>query len=368
MLIRGPVCRVVLGTACSQVRWQLPPITIRSPWPRSWPQRRAAAARAQQQRARFAERRRSRPWCPRSSCGRCGRRARPRCRGRRGRGTARRCANGSPSSGRSARRARLERRRARDRAAASPRRRSASSRGTSTTRSYIWRRSARHGTVSRSRSNSTSAPRNQPRCTSIHAPSDSSVRCGRSGVVTTGSSSAIPAARPGSRVRSWPRKLNPNESATPAVPESLRLRIMPSCIGAATGPGAASDGVYGVRQDAGRPTRPTGARLAVVADGRSTLKHLAEATGLSVSAVQARVRRLEADGIIRGYAADVDPEALGLPLAAIIAITPRDPEHEYDIPDRLGRPDRDRVAATRWRATTASCCSSGSRRRWRWRR
>jgi Lrp/AsnC family transcriptional regulator, leucine-responsive regulatory protein len=73
----------------------------------------------------------------------------------------------------------------------------------------------------------------------------------------------------------------------------------------------------------------------LVADGRATLKNLAEATGLSVSAVQARVRRLEHDGVIRGYNADIDPQALGLPLAAIIAITPRDPDHEYDIPDRL---------------------------------
>jgi Lrp/AsnC family transcriptional regulator, leucine-responsive regulatory protein len=55
-----------------------------------------------------------------------------------------------------------------------------------------------------------------------------------------------------------------------------------------------------------------------------------------VSAVQARVRRLESDGVITGYAAEVDPEALGLPLAAIIALTPRDPEHEYDLPDRIG--------------------------------
>jgi MftR C-terminal domain len=32
-LIRGPVARLVFGTACSKVRWQLPPITSRSPWP-----------------------------------------------------------------------------------------------------------------------------------------------------------------------------------------------------------------------------------------------------------------------------------------------------------------------------------------------
>ena len=74
---------------------------------------------------------------------------------------------------------------------------------------------------------------------------------------------------------------------------------------------------------------------ALVLDGRATLKSLAEATGLSVSAVQARVRRLETSGIITGYTALVDPEAIGLPLAAIIAITPLDPANEYDIPERL---------------------------------
>jgi Lrp/AsnC family leucine-responsive transcriptional regulator len=74
---------------------------------------------------------------------------------------------------------------------------------------------------------------------------------------------------------------------------------------------------------------------ALCQDGRATLRTLAEISGLSVSAVQARVRRLEADGVIKGYSALVDPEALGLPLAALIAITPRDPDHEYDIPDQV---------------------------------
>jgi Lrp/AsnC family leucine-responsive transcriptional regulator len=73
----------------------------------------------------------------------------------------------------------------------------------------------------------------------------------------------------------------------------------------------------------------------LIADGRTTLRTLAGETGLSVSAVQARVRRMEAEGVIRGYSADVDPEAVGLPLAAVVAITPLDPSHEYDIPDRL---------------------------------
>lgn len=74
---------------------------------------------------------------------------------------------------------------------------------------------------------------------------------------------------------------------------------------------------------------------ALVADGRAPLRTLAEATGLSVSAVQARVRRLESERVIAGYTARVRPESLGLPLAAIVAVTPLDPEHEYDIPERL---------------------------------
>jgi Lrp/AsnC family leucine-responsive transcriptional regulator len=74
---------------------------------------------------------------------------------------------------------------------------------------------------------------------------------------------------------------------------------------------------------------------ALVVDGRATLKSLAETSGLSVSAVQARVRRLEATGVITGYTALLDAAALGLPLAAIIAITPLDPASEYDIPQRL---------------------------------
>jgi Lrp/AsnC family transcriptional regulator, leucine-responsive regulatory protein len=73
----------------------------------------------------------------------------------------------------------------------------------------------------------------------------------------------------------------------------------------------------------------------LLADGRSTLKTLGEITGLSVSAVQARVRRLEMDGVIRGYTALLDAESIGLPLAALIAITPLDPAQPDDAPDQL---------------------------------
>jgi Lrp/AsnC family transcriptional regulator, leucine-responsive regulatory protein len=73
----------------------------------------------------------------------------------------------------------------------------------------------------------------------------------------------------------------------------------------------------------------------LAADGRTTLAALGTRAGLSTSAVQARVRRLEATGAIKGYAAAVNYEALGLPLAAFIAITPLDPAQPDDAPQQL---------------------------------
>jgi Lrp/AsnC family leucine-responsive transcriptional regulator len=73
----------------------------------------------------------------------------------------------------------------------------------------------------------------------------------------------------------------------------------------------------------------------LVADGRATLAELAASAGLSVSAVQSRVRRLEARGVVSGYAARVDPEAVGHLLSAFVAITPLDPSQPDDAPARL---------------------------------
>ena len=73
----------------------------------------------------------------------------------------------------------------------------------------------------------------------------------------------------------------------------------------------------------------------LVADGRATLSNLAEKAGLSVSAVQSRVRRLESRGVIRGYTARIDPEAVGQMLSAFVAITPLDPSLPDDAPARL---------------------------------
>ena len=70
-------------------------------------------------------------------------------------------------------------------------------------------------------------------------------------------------------------------------------------------------------------------------DGRMSFTELAQQTGLSVSAAQQRVRRLERRGVIRGYAALVNPDDAGLPLTAFISIKPFDPAAPDDAPSRL---------------------------------
>jgi Lrp/AsnC family leucine-responsive transcriptional regulator len=70
-------------------------------------------------------------------------------------------------------------------------------------------------------------------------------------------------------------------------------------------------------------------------DGRCSFTDLAERVGLSVSAVHQRVRRLEQRGVIRGYTARLDIEAIGLPLTAFVSLTPIDPAAPDDYPQRL---------------------------------
>ena len=54
------------------------------------------------------------------------------------------------------------------------------------------------------------------------------------------------------------------------------------------------------------------------ADGRLSFHELGRRIGLSAPAVAERVRRLEDAGVIAGYAARVDPQRAGLPVAAFI--------------------------------------------------
>ena len=70
-------------------------------------------------------------------------------------------------------------------------------------------------------------------------------------------------------------------------------------------------------------------------NGRMSFTELARQAGLSVSAVHQRVRRLETDGVITGYVALCNPDAIGLPLTAFVSIKPFDQAAPDDVPDKL---------------------------------
>lgn len=60
---------------------------------------------------------------------------------------------------------------------------------------------------------------------------------------------------------------------------------------------------------------------ALAGDGRLSMAALAARVGLTKTPVQARVRRLEAEGFIRGYAALIDRERLGEGHIAFVQVT-----------------------------------------------
>ena len=70
-------------------------------------------------------------------------------------------------------------------------------------------------------------------------------------------------------------------------------------------------------------------------DGRMSYTDIGKETGLSTSAAQQRVRRLEQRGVIKGYRAVFDSAELGLMVTAFVAIKPFDPSQPDDAPERL---------------------------------
>lgn len=56
-------------------------------------------------------------------------------------------------------------------------------------------------------------------------------------------------------------------------------------------------------------------------DARMPNSALADAVGIAPSTCHGRVRRLHALGVIRGFYADIDPAAIGLPLQAMISVS-----------------------------------------------
>jgi Lrp/AsnC family leucine-responsive transcriptional regulator len=70
-------------------------------------------------------------------------------------------------------------------------------------------------------------------------------------------------------------------------------------------------------------------------DARATFADVGARVGLSPSSVHERVRKLEQQGVIRGYRAVVDPGAIGLFVTALVAASPLDPRQPDDLPDRV---------------------------------
>ena len=75
------------------------------------------------------------------------------------------------------------------------------------------------------------------------------------------------------------------------------------------------------------------------ADARLTMAELGRRVSLSAPAVADRVARLERAGVITGYHAQLDPKALGYPIAVVVRIRPasrqlhRIPEVAAEIPE-----------------------------------
>ncbi|WP_088890655.1 Lrp/AsnC family transcriptional regulator [Leptolyngbya ohadii] len=65
----------------------------------------------------------------------------------------------------------------------------------------------------------------------------------------------------------------------------------------------------------------------MMSQGRITWAELAHGLELSAPAAADRVRRLEEKGVIQGYTARINPEAIGCHLTAFVAVTLEHPRH-----------------------------------------
>src|SRR5690242_8847149 len=63
-------------------------------------------------------------------------------------------------------------------------------------------------------------------------------------------------------------------------------------------------------------------------DGASTYAEIGVAAGLSPSAVNDRLKRLRAEGVIRRLTADIEPAAIGLSLLAFVLVVVNGPQDE----------------------------------------
>ena len=103
--------------------------------------------------------------------------------------------------------------------------------------------------------------------------------------------------------------------------------------------------------EAGRSVRPLDEidrRMieVLVADGRISMTELAERVGVSRANAYTRFERLRADGVIEGFGARVNPDRLGIPLAALVTITAEQHSWRRLRDEMLAMPEVDYFALT----------------------
>lgn len=69
--------------------------------------------------------------------------------------------------------------------------------------------------------------------------------------------------------------------------------------------------------------------------GRDSWKRLGDLLGITAQAAADRIRRLEQHGVIQGYAAVVDPDAVGLHVLAFVGVALERPRNREQFLDRV---------------------------------
>ena len=82
------------------------------------------------------------------------------------------------------------------------------------------------------------------------------------------------------------------------------------------------------------------------ADGRLSINELASRAQVSRATAYARLDRLRREGAIKGYAVVLDPDAIGLSVAAIVLVNVRQRTWEESVAELGGLPGVERVLLT----------------------
>jgi Lrp/AsnC family leucine-responsive transcriptional regulator len=72
-------------------------------------------------------------------------------------------------------------------------------------------------------------------------------------------------------------------------------------------------------------------------NARTSNAGIARQLGMAPSAILERIRKLEARGVIQGYEARIDPQALGLGLLAFVSVRDEGPNNEGRVGELLAR-------------------------------